>query len=285
MKYKMKTTIKGYSFIIPYLVGVLIFYLIPYIISIVLSFTTGVGQRTFVGLKNYISLFQSEAFLLASKNTLIFTFTAIPILFAIALLMALYLNDKLKKIEIFRSIFILPLVLPTASIILFWQIIFKDRGLVNYALELLGMDSIRFFHSEYSMLIVILIFIWKYVGYSVVLFLSGLNSINVEYYENAQMDGASKWYCFSRITLPLLKPTAFLVLILSFVNSLRIFREVYLLSGAYPHESVYMLQHFMNNNMRNLNYQRLTTASFILSIIIIAIMILLYRYERKADVI
>lgn len=285
MKYKMKTTINGYLFIIPYLVGMLIFYLIPYIISIILSFTSGVGQRTFAGLKNYISLFQSEAFLLASKNTLIFTFTAIPIMFVLALLLALYLNDKLKKIELFRSIFILPLVLPTASIILFWQIIFNDRGMINHALDMLGMDSIRFFHSEYSMLIVILIFIWKYVGYSVVLFLSGLNSINVEFYENAQMDGASRWHSFSRITLPLLKPTAFLVLILSFVNSLRIFREVYLLSGTYPHESIYMLQHFMNNNMKNLNYQRLTTASFILSIIIIAIMIMLYRYERKADVV
>lgn len=285
MKRKIKNSAKGYLFILPYLVGMLIFYMIPYIISIGLSFTTGVGQKTFVGLKNYISLFQSEAFMLASKNTLILTFTAIPLLFAVALTLALYLNEKLKKIELFRSMFILPMVLPTASIILFWQIIFKDRGLINYALGLMGVDSIRFFHSEYSMLVVILIYLWKYIGYSVVLFLSGLNNINSEYYESAEIDGASRWHCFVKITLPLLRPTAFLVLILSFVNSLKIFREVYLLSGAYPHQSIYMLQHFMNNNLRNLNYQRLTTASFILSIIIIAIMIMLYRYQRKADVV
>ncbi|MCK5129046.1 MAG: sugar ABC transporter permease [Clostridiales bacterium] len=285
MDYKAKITAKGYLFIMPYLVGMLIFYLIPYIISIAMSFTSGVGQKTYVGLKNYVSLFQSDSFLLASKNTLFFTFTAIPLLFVIALLLALYLNDKLQNIRIFRSVFILPLVLPTASVILFWQIIFKDKGLVNHALNILGIDSIRFFNSEYSMLIIILIFIWKYVGYSVVLFLSGLNSISSEFYENAQIDGASNWQCFKSITLPLLKPMSFLVLILSFVNSLRIFREVYLLSGAYPHENIYMLQHFMSNNMSNLNYQRLTTASFILSIIIVTIMIILYRYERKTDVV
>ena len=281
---KKRNAITGYFLIAPYIIGMLIFYLVPYIISIALSFTTGVGQRSFAGLSNYISLFQSKAFLLASGNTLLFTFIVIPIQLAITLLIALFLNEKLKKIEIYRSTFIVPLVLPTASIILFWQILFEDNGMANGLLKLLNIDTVRFLNSEYAMLVVILIFLWKYSGYNIVLFLSGLNSINKEYYENAQIDGANRWQCFWHITLPLITPTAFLVLIISFVNSLKIFREVYILSGAYPNEKIYMIQHFMNNNLRNLNYQRLSTASLILSIIIIAVIVLLYRYQKKTEV-
>ena len=145
---KKRNAITGYFLIAPYIIGMLIFYLVPYIISIALSFTTGVGQRSFAGLSNYISLFQSKAFLLASGNTLLFTFIVIPIQLAITLLIALFLNEKLKKIEIYRSTFIVPLVLPTASIILFWQILFEDNGMANGLLKLLNIDTVRFLNSE-----------------------------------------------------------------------------------------------------------------------------------------
>lgn len=284
MMYRQRNAVAGYVLVLSFLLGFCVFYLVPYVISIGLSFTQGVGDRDFVGIENYISLFYSKAFLLAGKNTIIFTFTAIPLMFAVSVALALYLNEKLRKIEIYRSLFILPLILPTASIILFWQIMFADQGITNFLLKVLNLSEVDFFNSSYSMLIVVLIYVWKYSGYAIVLFLSGLNSINKNYYENACIDGATKFQRFSRITLPLLKPTAFLVLILSFINSLAIFREVYLLSGGYPHESIYMIQHFMNNNFNNLNYQRLTSASTLLSVIIISVTILLYLRQRKADV-
>lgn len=284
MKNKTRTHIKAYLLILPFMSGFILLYFAPYVLSLGLSFTQGVGNRAFVGLKNYISLFQSEAFILASKNTLIFTFTAIPLMLIISLLLALYLNEKLRKIELYRSIFIMPLVLPTASIILFWQIMFEDNGITNFILKTIGLNEVQFLSSNYAMLVVVLIYIWKYMGYSIVLFMSGLNSINREYYENAEIDGATKIMSFRKITLPLLKPVTFLVIILSFINSLKIFREVYLLSGSYPHESIYMLQHFMNNNFISLNYARLTSASTLLSIIIIGIIVFLYMRQRKADV-
>ncbi len=284
MKNKRRTHIKAYLLILPFMAGFTLFYFAPYVLSLGLSFTQGVGNRAFVGLNNYILLFQSEAFILASKNTLIFTFTAIPLMLIISLLLALYLNEKLRKIELYRSIFIMPLVLPTASIILFWQIMFEDNGITNFILNTIGLNEVQFLNSNYAMLVVVLIYIWKYMGYSIVLFMSGLNSINREYYENAEIDGATKIMSFRKITLPLLKPATFLVIILSFINSLRIFREVYLLSGSYPHESIYMLQHFMNNNFKKLNYARLTSASTLLSIIIIGIIVFLYMRQRKADV-
>ena len=284
MKYKHKNWLTGYLLITPFILGFLVFYFVPYILSVGLSFTHGIGTRTFVGLDNYKSLFQSEAFLLAGGNTLMFTAIAIPLIFAVSLLLALFLNEKLKKIEIFRSIFIVPLVLPTASVILFWQIIFEDKGLVNLLISKIGVSEISFINSNYSMLIIIIIYIWKYAGYNIILLLSGLNSISREYYENAQIDGATKIKSFFTITLPLLAPVSFLVLILSFINSLKIYREIYLLAGAYPHERIYMLQHFMNNNFRNLNYQRLTSASTLISIIIIGVILFLYYRQRKADV-
>lgn len=284
MKHKHKTWLTGYLLISPFIVGFLVFYFVPYVLSIGLSFTRGIGNRSFVGLSNYISLFKSEAFLLAGKNTLTFTAVAIPMIFIISLLFALFLNEKLKKIEVFRSIFIVPLILPTASVILFWQIIFEDKGIINLLINKIGMGEISFLNSDYSMLVVIIIYIWKYAGYNIILLLSGLNSISREYYENAQIDGASKFKSFYLITLPLLAPISFLVLILSFINSLKIYREIYLLAGSYPHERIYMLQHFMNNNFRNLNYQRLTSASTLISIIIIGVIIFLYYRQRKADV-
>lgn len=284
MKYKHKNWLTAYLLIAPFIIGFLVFYFVPYLLSVGLSFTKGIGSRSFVGLNNYISLFQSEAFLLAGKNTLIFTAIAIPLIYIVSLLLAIFLNEELKKIEIFRSIFVVPLVLPTASVILFWQIIFEDKGIINLIINRIGWGETSFINSNFSMLVVIIIYVWKYAGYNIIILLSGLNSINREYYESAQIDGATKIKSFFAITMPLLAPVSFLVLILSFINSLKIYREIYLLAGAYPHERIYMLQNFMNNNFRNLNYQRLTSASTLVSIIIIGVILLLYFRQRKADV-
>lgn len=285
MTVKMKSTLKGYMLILPYLVGLLIFYCIPYLYSLFLSFTEGAGGLRFAGLKNYSQLLQSEAFLLAARNTVLFTFTAIPTMFVISLAMALMLNDRFKRIEIYRSIFVVPLILPTASFVIFWQLVFNDRGILNEILNKMHMSEIRFFNSDYAMAVVVVVFIWQYVGYAIILFLSGLNSIDNVLYEAAMIDGASGWQKFRKITLPLLQPTAFLVVMLSFVNSLKVFRVIYLMCGPYPHRSLYMLQHFMNNNMRNLNYQRLSTASFLISFVVVSTMITLYYAQKRTDVI
>jgi multiple sugar transport system permease protein len=111
----------------------------------------------------------------------------------------------------------------------------------------------------------------------------GLNSIPREYYESAEIDGAGKFICFRYITLPFLVPTGFFVFIISIINSFKVFREAFLLGGSYPHFDLYMLQHFINNNFSNLNYQRLSTAAFLMLVIIVALTVILYRAENRHE--
>jgi multiple sugar transport system permease protein len=128
----------------------------------------------------------------------------------------------------------------------------------------------------------ILIFLWKNCGYNMVLFLAGLGNIPQEYYEAAWMDNASSFQVFRHITVPCLLPTAILALIMSIINSFKIFREIYLITGNYPQESIYTLQHFMNNMFASLNYPRLTSATAVLVLIIAFFTQFLLRLERRA---
>ena len=148
-------------------------------------------------------------------------------------------------------------------------------------MEKLGMEPVQFFKGGWAMALVILIFVWKNCVYNIILFSAGLKKIPKDVREFARLDGANHFQVITRIVVPLLRPTTFFVILLTVISSFKIFREVYLLYGMYPDENVYMIQHFMNNNFNNLNYPRLSTASIILSIVIIAAMLLLFLYEKR----
>lgn len=267
--------------LIPFLLGLFIFYIIPLIISLYYSLTNGISGFQFVGLKNFIDLFSNEAFILATKNTLKFTIISIPLIVIISLILALLINSKLKNISLFRTIFILPIVIPVSSVILTWQLLFQNNGIINSFLVKLNLSSIDWLNSEYSIFILIILFIWKNSAYNIILFLVGLNNIPHNYYEAARIDGCSKVRLFIHITLPLLMPTTIFVIILSIANSFKVYREAYLLGGDYPTESMYMIQHFMTNNFNNLNYQRLSTSAFIIFTIITLIIYLFYKYNNE----
>jgi multiple sugar transport system permease protein len=158
-----------------------------------------------------------------------------------------------------------------------------DEGFVNGVLAKLGIEGIRWFETSAIRFVSIMIFIWKNMGYNMVLFLSGLSGIPKEYYEAAAVDGAGRLKVFTHITAPNLIPTFVLVVIMSIINSFKVFKEIFLLSGNYPHESVYMLQHFMNNMFFSLNYQKLATATSILVIIIALMGRFLLSFEQKAQ--
>ena len=283
MKRKTRNVINAFLFVLPCLLGALVFYAIPFVINLYYSFTQNTGRVTFVGLNNYIALFQNSAFILAIKNTGCFNVLAVPLLVAVSLFFALLLNRGIKNISFFRSSLIYPLIIPSASVILVWQLLFEDKGVINGLLQRLNLETVPFLNSGWSMYIIVLLFIWKNCGYNVILFLAGLNMIPRELFEASEMEGASKFFTLRRITLPLLVPTTFFVALISIINSMKIFREVYLLTGAYPYEGLYMIQHFMNNNFENLDYGRLSTASVIVSVVIALILYFLFRQEKKSD--
>lgn len=280
MTRKRKNYVIAYLFILPSLLGIAVFYVVPYLICIVKSLFIG---NSFVGITNYIELFKNNTFLLALKNTGIFTAVAIPLLMVISFLFALFLNSFKKISSFFRSSLLIPVVVPVASLICVWQVIFDDYGAVNAFLNYLGIDTVRFFNSEFSMVMIILIYVWKYCGFCVILFTAGLANVPTSLYESARLDGANAFQIVRKITIPMITPTTFFVFLMEIIYSFKIFREVFALFGNYPDENVYFLQNFINNNYYNLNYSRLSSASVILSLFIIAILLIFFIFEEKRN--
>lgn len=178
-------------------------------------------------------------------------------------------------------VFLIPLVIPSGSMVFFWKMMFANDGFLNGLLARIGISPILWLETNWAMFVIILVFIWKNLGYNIVLILAGLAGIPKDFYEAAVVDGASKWQTFKHITLPYLAPTFVLTTLMSIINSFKVFKEIYLITGNYPHDSIYMLQHFMNNMFSSLNYARLTTATTVLVLVITILATGLFRLERR----
>ncbi|MBB6215383.1 multiple sugar transport system permease protein [Anaerosolibacter carboniphilus] len=268
-------------FLAPSLIGFLLFFFIPFIGGLYYSFVDSPIGGSFVGLANYIDLLRNPIFLKAGYNTLVFTVISVPLNILFSLGLALLLNRKIYGRNIIRMGFIIPLVVPVASVVLVWQILFDMNGSLNAFMSWLGLSPIDWMKTDHAMIVVVIVYLWKNIGYNMVLFLAGLQNIPPEYYEAADIDGASNWHKFTNITLVYLTPTMFFVFVMSIINSFKVFREVYLISGAYPHDSIYMLQHYMNNKFASLDYQMLTSAAFIMAVFIYILVLFLFKIQRK----
>ena len=265
--------------VMPGFLGLLTFYIIPFALSFFFALVDNNIQKNFVGLQNFRDLLTNGAFLLGLKNTGIFLVTCVPLNIVFPLILALLLNKTKSLKSVFCVIFLLPLVIPSGSISHFWKSVFELNGIVN------GMffpdAPVNWLNTGMARTLISFIFIWKNAGYNMVLFLAGLNSIPNEYDEYASVEGAGAIRKFFQITLVYLTPTTFLVFIMSIINSFKVFKEIFLICGAYPHTSIYMLQHFINNQFSAMNYQKLTTAAYILAIFIMLLVLLLYLIQNK----
>lgn len=268
-------------FLAPSLTGVLIFFFIPFAGGLYYSLVDSPVGGKFVGLTNYIELIKNPVFQRAGNNTLIFTLISVPLNIVLSLCLALILNKKLYGRNLMRMSFIIPLVVPVASVVLVWQILFDIHGALNSLITSFGISPTDWMKTDLARVVVIIVYLWKNIGYNMVLFLAGLQNIPVEYYEAADIDGAGRWRKFISITLINLIPTAFFVFVMSIINSFKVFRETYLIAGAYPHNSIYMLQHYMNNMFSSLDYQKLTSAAFIMAAVIYILVLFLFKVERK----
>ena len=276
---RVRDFLKSMCFLSPSLLGVGLFFVLPFAVVIYYSLIDGVGSKNFVGLENFIKLFDNSAFLLAAKNTLLFSAFAVPLAVVLAIVLALMLECRIPFKSHFRTFFLSPMMVPVASVVLIWQVLFNYNGSVNELMLLFGAEKIDWLLSEYSMVVVLLLFLWKNLGYNMILFMAGLSNIPKELLEVASVEGASEAYKFFAIKLRYLSPTVLFVTILSLINSFKVFREVYLLTGDYPYETLYMLQHFMNNTFRNLDYQKLSAAAVVMAIAMVIIIALLFKVE------
>ncbi len=278
---KRREKIVSWLYVLPSLAGVLLFYVIPFGLIIYYSLIDNVANKSFVGLDNFIALFKNSAFKIASLNTLTFSATTVLLAVLLSLLLAIILDAKIPGKSKFRTCFLSPMMVPTASIILIWQVMFSFNGSFNSFVSLLGLEPVDWLKSEYSQIVVALLFFWKNLGYNMILFMAALSNIPKVQLEAAEIDGAGAIKQFFTIKLRYISPSLFFVLLLSLINSFKIFREVYLLTGQWPYETLYFLQHFMNNTFKNLDYPKLSAAAIVMAVVIIAIIGVIFFLEDR----
>ena len=268
-------------FFMPSLVGVSVFFLVPFLVVIYYSLVDNPVSGNFVGLSNFIALLRNMAFRRAAVNTATFSLIAVPLAVILPLLIAILLMQKIPMKSLFRTVLISPLMVPIASIVLIWEVLFHNNGVVNEWILALGGTAIDWFKSDFSQLTIVILYLWKNVGYNMILFMAALAGIPKDITEAAALDGASGLQTFFRIKVPYLSSTILFVTILSVINSFKVFREVYLLTGDYPYDSLYLLQHFMNNMFKSLDYQKLSSAAILMGIVMVLIIGLLFWIDRK----
>ena len=266
---------------IPSICGVLLFFILPFFVVIYYAVIDSNTTANFVGIENFTKLFQNAAFKLALKNTGTFSLTAVPFAVVLSLALAVLLDRELPMKSAFRTIFLSPMIVPAASIILIWQVIFDYTGLINEITALFGAAPVEWLKSDYGYLVVVLLFLWKNIGYNMIMFMSALAAIPKDIIEVAMLDGCSPVQRFFKIKLRYLASTITYVTIMSLINSFKVFREVFLLVGSYPYDSMYTLQHFMNNTFKGFDYQKLSAAAIVLCLIMIVVIgILLWTDNR-----
>ena len=272
-----KQIIIYWSFLLPNLFGVLYFSLIPMMQVLFRSFQSAIGGR-WVGIQNYVTVMGNAAFQRAIANTGKFTAVCIPLLIVISLALAVLLYSIPAVGSALRSIFLMPMAVPAASVVLVWKALFHKKGLINGALLALGGSGVEWMGSGAAFWMLVISYLWKNLGYTVVLWMAGLAGIPESVYEAAQVDGANALQTFLHITLPNLRGSAYTITVLSLLNSFKVFREAWLVAGDYPHESMYLLQHLYNNWFREVDFDKIAAASVMTSVVVF----ILIGFLRKA---
>ncbi len=269
------------TFLLPSAIGFALFYIIPFVMGLVYSMMDRTVGGSFVGMANYQELLSSGSFRKAASNTFWFTAVNVPLMLLLSLVIAILLNRNLYLRNFLRMAYVLPLVVPVASVVMVWQVIFDWNGSLNAWLHGFGLDQIDWMKSTWARGVVSVFYLWKHVGYNIILFLAGLQGIPRDYYETANIEGAGKWRQFYNITLVYLTPTMVFVVLMSIMNTFKIFRETYLIAGDYPHDSIYTLQHYMNNMFLTMDVQKLSAAATLMVICIFMIVVILLQIEKR----
>ncbi len=240
---KHREAFAGYLFILPIYFGFIVFILGPIFGAAGISLTKFdiLDGSEFIGFKNYLTMLSDSRLRTVYGNTIVFTVFAVSLNAGIGLLLAVLLNRRLPAIvrNLYRSIFFFPLLVAHTYIAVIWQYLYqKDTGIINYYLGFIGIDPIPWLSSiQWVMPSIIIMDVWKNVGFAMLIFLAGLQNIPKVYYEAAEIDGANEWKRFSRITLPLLSPTIFFILIIFMIGALQVFDSIIVLTNGGPGDS------------------------------------------------
>ncbi len=275
-------------FLLPSLAGLLIFMVGPILASLGLSFSSWdpllPNKFNFIGLENFINIFTDEQFWAALTHTFLYLVGYIPLVLITGLGAALLLNRRLKGQAFFRAAFFTPVISAWVAVALLWTWIFNPQyGLVNFILGLVGIQGPTWlFDPNWAMPAIILTSVWKDTGYLMAMFLNGLQNIPDEYYEAANIDGASPWARFRYITLPMLSPTTFFALIISLISSFQVFDQVWIMTAGGPAgATTTLVQQIVNNAFHYGNMGYAAGLSWVLFVLVFIATVIQSRLQKQ----
>ena len=280
MKLQTKNALKGFSLILPLLLGCLVFYGLPFLLVVWYSLFQG-GR--FTALDTYIRLLENEVFRIALKNTFGFLAVGLLLILMISYAIALLLRDPARRSSALQSVVLLPFVMPVVGTVVLVDALFAETGLWSKIYMALGLPVADWLRSDSAFWIAVGLYLWKNTGYCVLILLSGLVTVPQEHYDAAALDGASAWQRFLHITVPQMWYSVFFGGVFSLINAFKCFREIFLIGGDTPGESLYMLQHFINNSFQKLSYGKMAAASILLTAVVCIAFALCYRAVMKKE--
>ena len=272
----------GWVFILPALLGILIFIVIPVICSFGLSFVEWdlLNPIKFVGFRNYFELFQDSLFYKILLNTIVFAFSTSILGVIIPLILAAILNSKIRGNEFYKTAYFLPFITPMIVIGIVWEWIFDPNiGILNHILKL---NINWLYDTNYAMAALIIVSVWKLIGYNMVIFLSGLSGISQSLFEAAKIDGANAFQTLKNITIPLLSPTIFFVVIITAISSFQVFDLIYLMTEGGPLDSTNVLVYAIYKNaFEYFNIGKASAIAYILFVIILCLTLIQWNLRKK----
>jgi multiple sugar transport system permease protein len=277
----------GYLFLAPNLIGFIVLTLIPVIWALVLSFHKwgGFGPMEFVGFKNYSRMFTNETFWISIKNNAIYSFVTVPASIGLGLFLAMLMNSKLKGIEFFRTVYFLPYITSMIAVSVVWSAFYHpSMGPINMFLKSIGVDSPPKWlsSSDWALLSVMIMSVWKGVGYNMVILLAGLQGVPKVLFEAAEIDGASKFAKFRYVTLPMLSPTLFFTSIMGIISSFKVFDQIYMMTEGGPGRATNVLVYYIyRESFQNNRFGYASAVSYVLFAIILVITLIQYHGQRK----
>lgn len=284
----MKNNLVGYSFILPNFIGYFIFIFIPVCFSFILSVMEWDGSQVpmkFIGLQNFVNLINDSTFKISLFNTFYYAIFTVPLTVAAALLIAVMLNSKVKGIVFYRTAFFFPYIASLVAVGAVWNMLFQpDFGPINALLSALGVvNPPRWVAStQWAMPAIIIVSIWKYMGYYMIVYLAALQGISKELYEAAGLDGATGFKKLRYITIPMLTPTTFFVVMMLTIQCFKVFDLIYVMTQGGPGRSTNVLvNHIYNTAFLEFKFGYASASSIVLFFIVLIVTLIQFRGEKK----
>lgn len=284
-KLKRKNTLIAWSFIAPNFIGFLIFTLVPVVCSLILAFMKWDSFSTpeFVGLQNFTRMLSDDTFWISLKNTFLYTIGVVPLTLVCSLGLAILLNQKIKGVKFFRTAFFFPYVTSLVAIAVVWSMLFHPTmGPINQFLRVVIENPPGWLSSsDWALTAIIIVSVWRGMGYYMILYLAGLQGISKELYEAAAMDGANKWKQFIHITVPALRPTTFFVTIMLVINCFKIFDLVQVMTDGGPGRATNVLVYQVYSEaFVKFNFGYASAIAMVLFVIVLVITVIQFKWNQ-----